>query len=418
MFALFLAFSPVGAVKAGVVGEDWRDTSACVANSCGTTVGTKTQATYKLEWTCPTVTFSTSKQVVDVAGHWGSCPAGFSVDPNHNDKCERDYTMYAARYWQGGQWKCPNHDSDYTSTNSSLACHRDFTETRDRPWVNTTYKTETFSIDVVYGKSSDPNHCHKPTPESLNLPQWTRDDYGRFVNELDSQGLHQVVDQTRTVSCEASLIECAQSCPTECGYPGGTVHDGQGGQKTCDPTNSCSTYRWCSPDETSSTGYRARAISISTPTPDDGGKPWDSTTMINGYCYERCSVITPSYGDWGGWIVDNEDDSQLVRTRTITGYDSVDTTYVCAEKGDKEVMDRPLCQYPGVTYADDPLCAPLDDEGEVLGAEDDATKDTGVVLAATGPTDNIVVYIVELLLVAILVTYSVFFTKTYLKNSK
>lgn len=130
--------------------------------------------------------------------------------------------------------------------------------------------------------------------------------------------------------------------------------------------------------------------------------------------YEKCSVTTTSYGDWSQWEIDNENESKLVRIRPITYYDSVETEYVCDTGTGKESMDRPLCQYEGATYADEELCVPEDDEPEVLGEDDE----TGVVLAATGPTDNILVYVVELLLVAMLVTYSVFFTKTYLKNSK
>jgi len=76
------------------------------------------------------------------------------------------------------------------------------------------------------------------------------------------------------------------------------------------------------------------------------------------------------------------------------------------------------CQYDSTISSADKLCAPLDDDPDTEGVQDDTTKGTGVVLAATGPTDNIAVYVVELLLVAMLVTYSVFFTKTYLKNSK
>lgn len=131
--------------------------------------------------------------------------------------------------------------------------------------------------------------------------------------------------------------------------------------------------------------------------------------------YERCSIVTePSFGTWSQWTIDNENESQLVRTRSITYYDSVETGYVCDTSTGKETMDRPLCEYEGATYADEKLCAPEDDKPDVLGEDDE----TGVVLAATGPEDNAIVYVVELLLVAMLVTYSVFFTKTYLKNSK
>ncbi|MDD4382288.1 MAG: hypothetical protein PHE21_03015, partial [Candidatus Dojkabacteria bacterium] len=136
-------------------------------------------------------------------------------------------------------------------------------------------------------------------------------------------------------------------------------------------------------------------------------------------CYEICSETTTSYGDWSNWDVDNENESLLVRTRLITYYDSVETEYVCDTKTEEETDDRPLCQYPTATYADDPLCLPEeeDDDGDVLG-DDDEVKDTGVVLGATGPGDNLDIYLVELLLVAISIVSSVFLSKKYLKNSR
>ncbi|MDD4382287.1 MAG: hypothetical protein PHE21_03010, partial [Candidatus Dojkabacteria bacterium] len=74
-----------------------------------------------------------------------------------------------------------------------------------------------------------------------------------------------------------------ENCPTECGYLGGTVPDGKGGLKRCQARESCSTYRWCFPDRESPTGYLAQAISISVPTPSEG-KPWESGKMLDKYC--------------------------------------------------------------------------------------------------------------------------------------
>ena len=100
---------------------------------------------------------------------------------------------------------------------------------------------------------------------------------------------------------------------------------------------------------------------------------------------------------WGLWKVDPNDPTREYREGSYTKYDVNDPTVSC---GTGEV---------------DPERRDIPGDEDVLGVEDDTT---GVVLAATGPTDNILVYVVELLLVAMLVTYSVFFTKTYLKNSK
>ncbi|HNR53382.1 MAG TPA: hypothetical protein PKI16_02825 [Candidatus Dojkabacteria bacterium] len=108
---------------------------------------------------------------------------------------------------------------------------------------------------------------------------------------------------------------------------------------------------------------------------------------------------------------------------TISSIDeSCKAPVMCKWDGELEADDPACpvdCQYDSTISSIDPLCAPKDDDPDTEGVQDDTTKkDTGVVLAATGPTDNTVVYMVELLLVAMLVTYSVFFTKTYLKNSK
>lgn len=74
---------------------------------------------------CPTVTWSTSRKV---------CPSGY-------------------QYW-GNNW-CYKHNNH---------------------WVQAT--TETFGpITFKYEKSSDPNHCHRPTASSLNVPSWAIDDF-------------------------------------------------------------------------------------------------------------------------------------------------------------------------------------------------------------------------------------------------
>ena len=110
------------------------------------------------------------------------------------------------------------------------------------------------------------------------------------------------------------------------------------------------------------------------------------------------SCVETTDGDivWGPWTVDPSDPTREYREGSYTKYDVNDPTKSC---GTEEV---------------DPERRDIPDDPDVLGEDDE----TGVVLAATGPTDNILVYVVELLLVAMLVTYSVFFTKTYLKNSK
>lgn len=55
-----------------------------------------------------------------------------------------------------------------------------------RKFVDTTYKTETFGpISVPYGKSSDPNHCHRPTGVSLGVPSWAMSEFNKLPELLD-----------------------------------------------------------------------------------------------------------------------------------------------------------------------------------------------------------------------------------------
>lgn len=344
MFALFLAFSPVGNVEATA--------SSCVATACGTSVGTKTVPVIEevCDKGCPTITFRAYEMV---------CPAGYPYESSrHDGYCYKTFS--------------PDWPEDYKEMVKS-------------------YYGPTFH--VKFEKSSDPHKCHRPSDSDL------KDEYGmnHSTRQLFKDIYHELLDMvdvnchneqtgTEEVACnDAPIIPCAESCPTDCGYPGGTVPDGKGGVNTCEPTNSCSTYRWCYPateEDNSPTGFIAKPVSVSIPNPEIG-KPWDAGKMIDQFCaYPEAETCPTECGYEGG---DEVADGQ-------GGTIKCEATAACE--------------------------VPVDDEPEVLGEEDDTTKDTGVVLAATGPTDNIVVYIVELLLVAILVTYSVFFTKTYLKNSK
>jgi len=127
---------------------------------------------------------------------------------------------------------------------------------------------------------------------------------------------------------------------------------------------------------------------------------WDGTILAdNESCKEQTnSCVETADGPivWGPWTVDPNDPTQEYRGGQFTKYDVNDPTISCG------------------TEAVDPERRNIPDDRDTEGVQDE----TGVVLAATGPADNILVYVVELLLVAMLVTYSVFFTKTYLKNSK
>ncbi|HRY77073.1 MAG TPA: DUF4215 domain-containing protein, partial [Candidatus Paceibacterota bacterium] len=225
----------------------WTDTSACVANSCGTTVGTKTQTRTcttvsggganvcslggKVCDNCPTVSFSDSRQVIDVPAHWGDCSAGYEVDPAHSDKCRKwiDTSSYV----------CPSGDSSYTSTDSTKACwrwvhisgyswgyryadkilqssgHYDY---KSRSWINDTYKTETFGpINVTYNKSEDPNRCHRPTGSSLGVPSWAEHNFNHLDEYLDGINCHNepADSQTQPVTCQDAQFT---PCPVNGGW--------------------------------------------------------------------------------------------------------------------------------------------------------------------------------------------------------
>jgi hypothetical protein len=187
---------------------DWRDISSCSTDQCGTSEGTKTQEKTKTrevcEKDCPTVTFTTSHKI---------CPEGYPHKSNF-------YPGYCYKNVRG----FPDWSEDYKAM-----------------------ETETFTKTFKYLKSDDLNKCHKPTPESLGIPQWARGDYGKDLPEWKDSinvNCHQeVVDiQNRTISCnEAPIIACEAEgqCPTYCGYKGGTVPDGKGGYKTCESTQAC-----------------------------------------------------------------------------------------------------------------------------------------------------------------------------------
>lgn len=224
----------------------WTDTSACIPSAdCGTTNGSKSQsrtcvpdngcnsecslAHQVCDQGCPSVTWSDSHQVTDVAAHWGDCPSGYTVDPHHNDKCKKwiddvyDW-RYADKYKSGGNWYCPSSDSSYTSTNSSKPCKRwvkvnnGYTDYVNRPWIPATTHTETFGpITFAYIKSNDQNHCHRPTGTSLGVPSWAMSNFNKLdehKNLIDVNCRQIPADsQTRNISCTVSFVACPTQTP-------------------------------------------------------------------------------------------------------------------------------------------------------------------------------------------------------------
>lgn len=78
-----------------------------------------------------------------------------------------------------------------------------------------------------------------------------------------------------------------------------------------------------------------------------------------------CEETTAVPGDWSEWTVNQEDESQLVRSRTVTYYDANDGTTVCDEATEYEYMDRPVCEWNSELWADDPECQPPAGEAAV-----------------------------------------------------
>lgn len=349
VFALLLVASP-HQVRAIVL------PGICEPISCGTTQGTKQEPVYGevCEKGCPTVEFRASRQV---------CPIGYpNVSHKHKGYC----------YKNGGNIDYPE----------------------DYKLMITEYYGPTYH--VLYEKSSDPNKCHRPSDNTL------KDFYGMSNNDVRLQfkdlnsewkaseniNCTEEIIRYDTVSCNnATVIACAQDCPTECGYEGGSVADGDGGLKTCPATNSCSTYRWCYPEEESPTGYLAQAVSVSIPTPAIG-KPWESGKMIDQYCgYTPAGKCPTTCGYAGGEIVPDGQGGTL----------TCPATAACPGDDDEEEEDDDG-EIEGVTD---------EDEGEVKGTTD-------VVLAETGASDTTLVYFVQMILVLGTLVSSAIFVKKYM----
>ena len=221
--------------------------------------------------------------------------------------------------------------------------------------------TETYLADVEYNKSMDPSKCHRPSDHVLATVY--KMDY-QAVSDFKFQNsewlkkvkvnCHDVLTGYETVSCnDAEIVPCAE-CPTECGYEGGIVEDAFGVQTECPATEACTTHMWCALNE-------------------------------DGVTYTAVEVVDGEENPEGKEYVDGMDESCVIEE--IEEEEEEDTT---------------------------------DDDGEVLGEE---TEDKGevlgestVVVAETGPSSNVLVYIVEGILLALTSLSFVFFKKEYLKK--
>lgn len=182
-FAIFLAFSFLlsngamlvpqnveAVITNGETNGEWRDSSECTAVDCDTSDGTKEQIWYEetCDYICPTFQFEASREI------------------------------------------CPKDENDYTSTDSN----KDYKKKVSKELRYADKITETFGpIGVVYGeKSKDLNHCHRPTAQSLGVPNWAKSTYNQ-LNELEDfieiNCLMTATERTREVDCyDADIIPC------------------------------------------------------------------------------------------------------------------------------------------------------------------------------------------------------------------
>ncbi len=329
--------------------------NSCVANSCGTSEGTKQEAVYRTvcDKGCPTVHFEWERT------EYADCPDGYFPGNGGNaDKCYR---------WTNNGWR-----------------------SIDRPT-----EVKEYSADVVYDKSHDPNKCHRPSDHILTvvygMDHQAREDFKyanhEWKNAIDVN-CREVFVRFDTVACnDAPVIQCEEQCPTECGYEGGEVANGQGGYKNCPATNSCSTHRWCFPtdSEETPTGYIAEAISIDV-TPEYG-KPWEPGKMIDRYCSYEAAGTCPTQ---------------------------------CGYEGGDEVADGKggtiICQATLACSTGEP-----EEEGDVLGESTvrevgEVKGTTTVVLASTAGEDRSMIYLIESMLLIATGASLIYVGSGYLKK--
>src|SRR3972149_6678247 len=68
---------------------------------------------------------------------------------------------------------------------------------------------DTFSVTFQYEKTEDPTKCHKPTAESLEVPEWARDDFGIKVSEfLDADVIECPVEEEPEISIDRPKLDC------------------------------------------------------------------------------------------------------------------------------------------------------------------------------------------------------------------
>jgi hypothetical protein len=135
----------------------------------------------------------------------------------------------------------------------------------------------------------------------------------------------------------------------------------------------------------------------------------DTKAANNDPCYVFCVETKEEIGDWSDWQVDLLDPTREYSERTISYYDATYTDYFCESKEEIKYQDIP--EEPETP--EDPETPAEEDTPDVLG-ESTGPEEVGVVLAETGATSNILVYVIQAILTLSTIFSGIFFSKKYI----
>ena len=278
LVASFFLGKSLTSIKA-TCGDGWTNVGGCVApcdSSAGKQNQQRTVTTRVCDTSCPNYTFSTSHKVVDAAGyyqytnkiedvggHWGEWQDGHKHGGGTVEEQKVSdavwHHMHCAPFYGCTGW---HSGSDSSATYNEKVSDEVW---RHHHWVETTYKcpagyennpghdncrkwipevshTENYSKTFTYEKSSDPNKCHKPTPDTLEIPTWARPDYGSRVPEwqfaIETNCHNETSTETRQIDCVATVVACSSSCGNNEVETGeqcddGNIMNGDGCSSTC-----------------------------------------------------------------------------------------------------------------------------------------------------------------------------------------
>jgi hypothetical protein len=230
---MFSTFLLVGSVSAhtSVSNKGWSTPTwgACqpITQICAGTEGTQSATVSCVQSTGSNVscslgtlvpaTYLYADKVVQTEGHY-TCSAGYSIDPQHSNKCIKTVTKYADKH----DGHCPTNDSSYTST-TVKACSREITDTKNATFVETTYMCPS-------GYENNPEHGdeHKDCRKVADAEHYTNPET-------------KIISQSCTLLApDYSACTPAGTCPVPaCGQSETTVPDGHGGLTVCPATEAC-----------------------------------------------------------------------------------------------------------------------------------------------------------------------------------